>query len=82
MAVSKSDGDTPSRDADALTASTSSEPMFSAPVIFAMIAAMMVVFWTAHQLAHLYFMQFGIMGGLVAYGVIYAASLIMDHFNL
>ena len=55
--------------------------MYGTPTIFAMLAFLMACWWAAHWLAHLIVTEYGILGGLVACGVIYVMSLIMDHYD-
>jgi hypothetical protein len=56
--------------------------MFSTPVLLLMITCMMFIWYVAHRVAHMIVTEYGLLGGLVAIGVIYAASHVMDHYGL
>ena len=47
-----------------------------------MITCMMFIWYVAHRVAHMIVTEYGLLGGLVAIGVIYAASHVMDHYGL
>ena len=49
-------------------------------MIFAMIASLIATWHVAHWVMRLIVTEYGIIGGLVACGVIYVTSLMMDHF--
>ena len=51
-------------------------------MIFAMIASLIATWHVAHWVTRLIVTEYGILGGLVACGVIYVTSLIMDHYGL
>jgi hypothetical protein len=51
-------------------------------MIFAMLASLLATWNVAHWVARLIVTEYGIFGGLVACGVIYVTSLIMDHYGL
>ena len=49
---------------------------------FAMLASLVALWWVVHWVARLIVTEYGILGGLVACGVIYVTSLIMDRHGL
>jgi hypothetical protein len=49
---------------------------------FVMLASLVALWWVVHWVARLIVTEYGILGGLVACGVIYVTSLIMDHYDL
>jgi hypothetical protein len=51
-------------------------------MIFAMLASLLASWHVAHWVMRLIVTEYGILGGLVACGVIYVTSLIMDHYGL
>jgi hypothetical protein len=51
-------------------------------VIIAMVTFLMATWYVAHRVAHVIVTEYGILGGLVACGVIYATSLIVDLYGL
>jgi hypothetical protein len=51
-------------------------------MIFAMLASLIGTWHVAHWVMRLIVTEYGILGGLVACGVIYVTSLIMDHYGL
>jgi hypothetical protein len=56
--------------------------MISTPMAITLITLLIAASWVLHKLAHVIVAEYGITGGLVACGVIYASSLVMDHYNL
>jgi hypothetical protein len=50
--------------------------------IFAMLASLFATWHVVHWVAGLIVTEYGMLGGLVACGVIYVTSLIMDHYGL
>jgi hypothetical protein len=56
--------------------------MRTIPVIIAMVTFLMATWCAAHWLARLIVTEYGIFGGLVACGVTYATSLVMDRYGL
>jgi hypothetical protein len=56
--------------------------MMSTPMAITLITVLMATWWVLHKLAHVIVAEYGITGGLVVCGVIYASSLVMDHYNL
>jgi hypothetical protein len=63
-------------------AARSSQAMRDTIMIFAMIASLIATWHVAHWLMRLIVTEYGILGGLVACGIIYITSLIMDHYGL
>ena len=51
-------------------------------IIFAMIASLIATWHVAHWVMRLIVTEYGILGGLVACGVIYVTSLMMDRYDL
>jgi len=51
-------------------------------MIFAMIASLLATWHVAHWVMRLIVTEYGILGGLVACGVIYVTSLMMDRYDL
>ena len=51
-------------------------------MIFAMLASLIAIWHVVHWVMRLIVTEYGILGGLVACGVIYVTSLIMDHYGL
>ena len=51
-------------------------------IIFAMIATLLAAWHVLHWVSTLIVTEYGLLGGLVACGVIYVISLIMDHYGL
>ena len=49
---------------------------------FAMLAYLIALWWVVHWVARLIVTEFGIVGGLVALGVIGVTTVIMDHYGL
>jgi hypothetical protein len=56
--------------------------MTSTPMAITLITLLMATGWVLHKLAHVIVTEYGISGGLVVCGVIYASSLVMDRFGL
>jgi hypothetical protein len=56
--------------------------MTSTPLVIAMVTFMMATWYVAHRVAHVIVTEYGMAGGLVACGVIYATSLVMDRYGL
>jgi hypothetical protein len=52
------------------------------PITIAMIAAFIVAAYILKQAAHLIVTDFGIIGGLVAFAVIYCVGLIMQRYDI
>jgi hypothetical protein len=50
--------------------------------IFAMLACLLATWHVAHWVMHLIVTEYGILGGLVACGIIYGMSLIIDHYGV
>jgi hypothetical protein len=82
IAVSTSEDDTPGRADEALTASTSSKPMlrFSLEIMMAML--LMAASYLVHWVAQLIVTEYGLLGGVITCGALYATGLIMDRYNL
>jgi hypothetical protein len=57
-------------------------PMISTPMAITLITLLIAASWVLHKLAHVIVAEYGITGGLVACGALYALSLVMDHYNL
>ena len=55
--------------------------MMSTPMAITLITVLMATWWVLHKLAHVIVTEYGITGGLVVCGAIYASSLVMDHYN-
>jgi hypothetical protein len=51
-------------------------------MVFAMLASLLATWHVAHWVMRLIVTEYGILGGLVACGVIYVTSLMMDHHGL
>ena len=49
---------------------------------FAMFAFLIALWWVVHWVAGLIVTEFGILGGLVAFGVIGVTTVIMHHYDL
>jgi hypothetical protein len=47
------------------------------PLMAAMIVFLMVTYYVAHRIAHAIATEYGLLGGFIACGAIYAISLIM-----
>ena len=56
--------------------------MKSTPLVFAMMTFLMATWYVAHRVAHVIVTEYGMAGGLVACGVIYATSVVMDRYGL
>jgi hypothetical protein len=54
----------------------------STTTIVAMITFLMATWWVLHRIAHVIVTEYGITGGLVVCGAIYALSLVMDRYGL
>ena len=63
---------------DVASASTSFESVLLFFLVLIMIAALLAAFHGLHKIAHMIVTEFGVPGGVIACGVIYAISLIMD----
>ena len=55
--------------------------MISTLMAFAMIIFLMAAWYVAHSIMQMIVAEYGILGGLVACGAIYASSLVMDHYD-
>jgi len=49
----------------------------STPIMAAMISFLIVTYYVAHRIAHMIVTEYGVFGGLITCGAIYAISLIM-----
>ena len=49
---------------------------------FAMLGYLIALWWVVHWVAGLIVTEYGILGGLVALGVIGVTTVIMDHYDL
>ena len=49
----------------------------STSIMAAMILCLMVMYYVAHRIAHTIVTEYGLLGGLITCGAIYAISLIM-----
>jgi hypothetical protein len=67
---------------NAQQAARSWQAMRDTIMIFAMIASLLATWHVAHWVMRLIVTEYGIIGGLVACGVIYVTSLMMDHYGL
>ena len=56
--------------------------MRSTLMTFAMLGYLIALWWVVHWVAGLIVTEYGILGGLVACGVIYVTSLMMDRYDL
>ena len=56
--------------------------MISTPMAITLITLLIAASWVLHKLAHVIVAEYGIIGGLVVCGVIYASSLVMDRYSL
>jgi hypothetical protein len=50
----------------------------STPLMAAMIVYLVVMYYVAHRIAHVIVTEYGLLGGLITCGAIYAIALIMD----
>jgi hypothetical protein len=55
--------------------------MRSTLMTFAMLGYMTALWWVVHWVAGLIVTEYGILGGLVALGVIGVTTVIMDHYD-
>jgi hypothetical protein len=56
--------------------------MLNTSVMIAMIVFLIAAGWVLHRIAHVIVTEYGILGGLVTCGVIYATGLVMDRYGL
>jgi hypothetical protein len=82
IAVSTSEDDTPGRADEALTASTSSKPMLRFSLEIMMAALLMAASYVLRWVAHLIVTEYGVLGGVIACGALYATALIMHRYDL
>jgi len=50
----------------------------SIPLMAAQIVFLMMTFYVAHRIAHVIVTEYGLLGGFITCGAIYAIALIMD----
>jgi hypothetical protein len=50
----------------------------STPIVASMIVCLAAMYYVAHRLAHVIVTEYGLLGGLITCGAIYAIGLIMD----
>jgi hypothetical protein len=50
----------------------------STPLMAAMIVYLVVMYYVAHRIAHVIVTEYGLLGGFITCGAIYAIALIMD----
>ncbi|MCU1340361.1 MAG: hypothetical protein JWO19_5942 [Bryobacterales bacterium] len=65
-----------------VTPTDEADPMISTPMAITLITLQMATWWVLHKLAHVIVTEYGITGGLVACGALYASSLVMDRYGL
>ena len=56
--------------------------MMSTPMAISLITLLMATWWVLQKLAQVIVTEYGITGGLVVCGAIYASSLVMDRYGL
>ena len=56
--------------------------MISTPMAIVMITLLMATWWVLHKLAHIFIAEYGITGGLIACGAIFASSFVMNRYGL
>ena len=56
--------------------------MISTPMAITLITLLMATSWVLHKLAHVIVAEYGITGGLVVCGAIYASGLVMERYGL
>jgi hypothetical protein len=54
----------------------------STPIIVAMIVCLMAMYYVPHRIAHAIVTEYGLLGGFITCGAIYAIGLIMDRRGL
>jgi hypothetical protein len=59
-------------------ASQSGDNNLSTTTIVAMITSLMAAWWVLHRIAHVIVTEYGMLGGLIAWGAIYITGLIVD----
>ena len=67
---------------DAQQAARSSQAMRGTLMTFAMLGYLIALWWVVHWVAGLIVTEYGILGGLVALGVIGVTTVIMHHYDL
>jgi hypothetical protein len=81
-ALAKAEGDTPGRSDEALTTSMSSKPMLLFSLEIAMITFLIAAWYVLHRIAHVIVTEYGLLGGVITCGVLYAIGLVMDRYEL
>jgi hypothetical protein len=56
--------------------------MLNNSVMIAMIVFLIAAWWALHRIAHVIVTEYGLLGGVITCGVIYAIGLVMHRYEL